>query len=108
MHGLGTHGSMAAEEPMAAMPHAVHEVVGHDPVAAVVRLRRRRHGVVHDMATCVAVLTLLAGTALLLLLAARSRRRRAWSAPPSGTTRPPPPAWRPDPPDLMRWSVLRC
>ena len=107
MHGLGTHGSMAAEEPMAAMSHAVHEVVDGDPLAAVLSAPSQEHGHGHAMASCVAVLTLLAGS-LLLLTAARGPRRlwrlgsRPWGP------RVPRRSRTPAPPDLLRLSILRC
>ena len=108
MHGLGTHGTAAADEPMATMSHAAHEVVDGDPVAAVLSAPSPEHGALHGTATCVAVLTLLAGTALLLLLAARSPRR-AWRVAGHAERRRGPRRTRaPDPPDLMRWSILRC
>ena len=108
MHGLGTHGTMAAEEPMAAMSHAAHEVVDGDALAAVLSSPAPHHGAAHDRATCVAVLTLLAGTALLLLLAGSSPRRAWWIGDRTARRRGPRRPRAPGPPDLLRWSVVRC
>ena len=44
MHGVGTHGSMAAEGPMAAMSHTAHAVVDGDPFVAVLSAPSRGHG----------------------------------------------------------------